>query len=652
MIPILDIYEDGSLAKEAPLYQKLEYDLSNLKVLARADGCFNISKYAVANRFEVWEPDSFYTGISIQNQPVSALASKEVNMIGHMQKIKMQHAEVEITCEIFLDDTTQAVFQQYTFTSISIKEESIFSRNSDQNIPFEQGMPETKQETMPETTPINIRIDFGYLYGMEGEVAVIPMPWGFKNSISDGKNASVAECELVCSHQLIHRETEGSGVHYSALATLYPEQTTVLKFVYHLVDGERKVDTCGAEWIAVFQQAYENTQEYCDFLRTEGKKNVPENNLVKRGMYIACLNCGISSYKEIDDFKGFFAGIHYQRPARTYYRDGYFTVLPLLPYKPEWVRNEILMLANGIGVDGACPSAVLSKDAVFWPDHKDSPAFFVLMVHDYLKITGDISILEEKVKEKSILDAVLFLTDNFLNSADKNGLLYRESNNRHDWADNVYREGYITYIEALFYRMVFCTGAILERVSGMDGGLYYHAAERIKEAINQHLWMDEKGYYSNYRSENYLEDNLSIDTVLTVWFGIAEADRAKSVLKNMEKMLESRNNTQQPFGTWGTMCCYPFYSNKAHLVEKSNYDFVYHNGSDWPYLSCLYAYVKELNGLDGDAPLLDWFQYSLEKEWCTPIEYFNPITGKGSYLQGWSAMGAMAVYFANREEKL
>lgn len=624
---MLSIGKDGSLTKEAPLYHKLEYDLSNLKVLAKADGCFNISKYAVANRFEVWEPDSFYTGISINKKPVGALTSKQVTMIGHTQQIKMQREDCDITCEIFLDEAMQAVFQQYTLEGTSSMEGSSMECNS-----------------------IDIRIDFGYLYGVEGMVDAFPMPWGFLNRMGSA-GAPDLEFELICSHPLSLRETEGKGVHYSAFASVLPGKTVVMKFVYHLKEGEQPNGPSGEDWLKVFDYAYQNAQDYCSFLRKEGQKLVPGDDLIKRAMYIACLNCGISSYKEIDDFKGLFAGIHYQRPARTYYRDGYYTALPLLPYRPDWVRNEILTLALGIQEDGTCPSAVMGRNTVFWPDHKDSPSFFVLLVHDYLCFTKDNSILSEQVKGKTVLEHILFLTRHLLSLSDKNGLLYRESLNRHDWADNVYREGYITYIEALFYRMVFCTGAILDQIPGQDSTSYFQAAEVIKEAINKHLWMEEKGYYCNFRSENYLEDNLSIDTVLTVWFGIAGEDRAKQVLKNMEKMLECRNNARQPFGSWGTMCCYPFYSNKSHLVEKSNHDFVYHNGSDWPYLSCLYAYVKELHGLDGDYPLLDWFRYSLEQEWCTPVEYFNPVTGKGSNLQGWSAMGVMAVYFKETLQK-
>ncbi|SDN18903.1 hypothetical protein SAMN04487897_10272 [Paenibacillus sp. yr247] len=38
-----------------------------------------------------------------------------------------------------------------------------------------------------------------------------------------------------------------------------------------------------------------------------------------------------------------------------------------------------------------------------------------------------------------------------------------------------------------------------------------------------------------------------------------------------------------------------------------------------------------------------WFQVSLENGWLTPVEYYGPVYGEGSNLQGWSAMPAAAM---------
>jgi hypothetical protein len=91
------------------------------------------------------------------------------------------------------------------------------------------------------------------------------------------------------------------------------------------------------------------------------------------------------------------------------------------------------------------------------------------------------------------------------------------------------------------------------------------------------------------------------------------------------------------------MCCWPAYRRKDHLVEKSAYEYVYHNGSDWPFWSSVYALAKTEYGMDGTYPATRWYSYSLEQGWYTPVEYYNPITGRGSLLQGWSAMGLPAL---------
>jgi glycogen debranching enzyme len=111
----------------------------------------------------------------------------------------------------------------------------------------------------------------------------------------------------------------------------------------------------------------------------------------------------------------------------------------------------------------------------------------------------------------------------------------------------------------------------------------------------------------------------------------------------MENLLETKHNSAQPFGDWGVMCCWPAYKHKEHLVEKSSYDYVYHNGSDWPFWSSVYALAKIKFGLDGAYPAMRWFSYGLEQHWYTPVEYYNPLTGRGSPLQGWASMGVLAL---------
>ena len=65
------------------------------------------------------------------------------------------------------------------------------------------------------------------------------------------------------------------------------------------------------------------------------------------------------SNKSFAGFSGFFAGVNYAAPARTYYRDGYYTALAVLPYRPDWVRAQIVTLARGVADHAKGPVLVV-----------------------------------------------------------------------------------------------------------------------------------------------------------------------------------------------------------------------------------------------------------------------------------------------------
>ena len=86
--------------------------------------------------------------------------------------------------------------------------------------------------------------------------------------------------------------------------------------------------------------------------------------------------------------------------------------------------------------------------------------------------------------------------------------------------------------------------AELSDALGVSGDAWYAKYVKVKKAINDLLWDESKGWYVNYKDGDFVEDNLSIDTVPMVLFGLCEGDRAKSVLANMERYLESDKNKE------------------------------------------------------------------------------------------------------------
>ncbi len=86
-------------------------------------------------------------------------------------------------------------------------------------------------------------------------------------------------------------------------------------------------------------------------------------------------------------------------------------------------------------------------------------------------------------------------------------------------------------------------------------------SEKIAKAVNDHLWMDDKGYYAMYL---YGRDNLitnpRVETLgesLAIMWDVADAERAKTV---------TRNNPTTPFGVtifWPQIADIPSYHNKS-----------------------------------------------------------------------------------------
>ena len=367
-----------------------------------------------------------------------------------------------------------------------------------------------------------------------------------------------------------------------------------------------------------------------------------------KALYVSSIFCAIENYQEIGEYRGFSAGCNYISPLRTYFRDAYWTVLCMYKDHADLVRNEILTLAHGIQENGDCPSAVTFELNQHWPNHYDSPSFFVLMVYDYVNRTGDFSILDETVNGKTVYDYCRLVIDKLAAYEDETHLIVKEGPyNKRDWADEVNRFGYVSYLELLYARALYCLSRIVGKRDEALAAKYYGMYLQTKAAIDKILWDDEKGYYINYKNGDFVEDNLSVDTVVAVLFGISDEQKTKRLLDNVAKMLESKNNKFQHAGDFGVMSVFPFYRGIDRYHNKSSQDYEYHNGAVWPYLSALVAYVQQMHGRDGSYALTSSFDWNIAKKNFTPIEYYSPIRPDGSLLQAWSSDAAWVYDWAN-----
>ncbi|MDE6210613.1 MAG: hypothetical protein K2G42_01410 [Clostridia bacterium] len=627
-------YSDiGEIVVNEQFHKKVCYDVANNRITAQFDGRGGISKYAVMNKYSVFS--AFYSLYTIDGKPLEYMCDKEVRMLGKKQITAFSEKGADIVITQFLDTENNCIYvenkvsakQDLTFKNVtnfgidfgSYVQQLLANRLNAGNISKIIGglMKKNKKgvEELEGMTYIKGEVmgDFYLDIALSGKAFGLESERGFYNQFSYGGQVKAGETKI---------------------------------FRYVVSAGTRSDFTnCNVKSaLKNFDNALKNCDAYADGL------NCPkplEGNFMQ-AYYKSLLNASLSNYKELGKFKGFLAGIVYQFPARTYYRDAYWTVLSVLPVKPELVRNEIITLANGISKKGECPSAVKFNFKNYWGDHYDSPSFFVIMLYDYLVHTKDFSILEEKVKAGKVIDSANLVLKRLMKETDSTGLLVKGGEyNRRDWCDNVFRSTYVTYDEALYARALYAMSEIYKVCYGdeVKSKDYADKYDKVVKAINDLLWDEEKGWFVNYCSDKFVEDNLSIDTVVMVLFGLTSEERADRMLKNMQELLESKNNKEQGAGDFGTLSVYPFYKNTEDIVQKSSLPYYYHNGGDWPYLSCVYAYAKLMRGMDYIYPLTRWFEYNAEKGNYTPIEFFSPIHPDGSMLQAWSSTGAFVLAY-------
>src|SRR5262249_12977279 len=120
-------------------------------------------------------------------------------------------------------------------------------------------------------------------------------------------------------------------------------------------------------------------------------------------------------------------------------------------------------LADRVRPDGEAPSGVIMSGAAqsaawdkfrraaeryheghrrrgeWWSDHFDSPLFLILMLGDYVRVTGDRALARE------VWPVVETISLRMAGSDPAGPGLPLKPRNDRDWADNVYREGFVAY---------------------------------------------------------------------------------------------------------------------------------------------------------------------------------------------------------------
>ena len=395
---------------------------------------------------------------------------------------------------------------------------------------------------------------------------------------------------------------------------------------------------------------------------------------VLQSLFVHGLHAARTARKELPGgrFAGLAAGVGYAMPPRTYYRDGYWTLQALLPRWPEVAREQLLVLARELPVAGPdagrAPSGVVvaspagervwrarraadpalaadhPRDGVWWADHTDAPLFFALLACDVAAWTGDPGLFATRVDGATIAARVDAALEHAHGTADASGLPVKPPHDR-DWADNVFRGGYVTYDVGLYHGALVRVADAIERERPSVAARYRTRAAALRTAARRHLWDDARGHFVDFRTvDGRVEAHLAIDTLTALRFGLGDDVQATRTLAAMRARLETRHNAGQPWGDWGVMNVSPPYAPWVRRRAKSRFAYRYHNGADWPYWDGVYAEERLRRGLGGwRYPLTRWWTYGLAEGRAAPVEYASPPFAPGSATCGWSSMPAAAM---------
>ncbi|RKY04102.1 alpha-L-rhamnosidase, partial [Candidatus Poribacteria bacterium] len=154
---------------------------------------------------------------------------------------------------------------------------------------------------------------------------------------------------------------------------------------------------------------------------------------------------------------------------------------------------------------------------------------WIRSIREYWQFTGDKGFIER------IYPALRTTCDNFLGYLNEEGLLEIEAWNMLDWAPmDTPGRGVVTHQNMLLVRALREAAELAELLGrGDDAGRWREKAEEIKNAINEHLWSEEKGAFVDcIREDGSLSPVVSQQTnTMALLCGCVDGERAERVRK-------------------------------------------------------------------------------------------------------------------------
>ncbi len=204
------------------------------------------------------------------------------------------------------------------------------------------------------------------------------------------------------------------------------------------------------------------------------------------------------------------------------------------------MMNTSLSVKHDESAGGVVFTNKFNKNIHQW----DYFAWRIICVYNHYMITGDKEFLaryfdEERIVLEWLLEKVGF--DNLIFQKRCFIASFTFDLCQVDWTCSSHRLGEKSYLNALLYRSLVCMSEMAadygERALAAE---WSEKAEKVKSAVNENLWSDEKKSYMDPFMGDYIaQDN----NIVSIMFGLADEQRIKSVLNTVKE------NLWTPYGT-------------------------------------------------------------------------------------------------------
>lgn len=308
----------------------------------------------------------------------------------------------------------------------------------------------------------------------------------------------------------------------------------------------------------------------------------------------------------------------------------YSTILSLAHYEPDVCLTSLMCKVDSLGRiiqdTGTGGSWPCSTDRLIW----------IGAIWELYNQTGDIEWLEEiyPIVRRS-------LYNDFVSVYDGETGLFRGESSFIDWRV----QSYPTWMQpvdisqseclgtnAVFYKAIMSASMMAQMLGYEQEALdFLHRGADLADAINENLWMEDKGYYAQFlygRQHKMISPRSeTLGEALCILFGIASDEQAESIMKNM------------PVSEFGPTIFWP------QIASQGNY----HNNAIWPFVTSYYAVAASETSNQAALELALKSNMSFAAQYGTNYENMVSSTGEPNTLlnsprQLWSVAGYLGMY--------